>query len=99
MWWCNDCEDYFEEPEIIKEDGYTFCACPKCHEWDVYECNDKCDVCGEIVYETKWVGNKELCQECYERLGAIMNEVADKVVGELDIDRLDAEDLVSHYFD
>lgn len=99
MWWCNDCEDYFDEPEVIKDEyGYEFCICPKCHQDDVEECKDKCDVCGEITHETSWIGNLELCPDCVEKAGKLMNEFADKLVGELDIDRLDAQELITNWF-
>ena len=110
MWWCNDCEQYFDEPEYVREHhselngmgGNTyeeFAVCPICHDYDIEECKDKCDACGEIVRETSIVGRFDLCPDCMAKLSELLNATADKIVGELDIDRLDAEMLISDFFE
>ena len=110
MWWCNTCKEYFDEPEIQWEHhselngmggiiDEEYCVCPVCHDYDIDECKDKCDSCKQTVHETKYVGNFELCFDCWEKLRDIMSETADKIVGELDVDRYDAEELISNFFE
>lgn len=108
MWWCFDCEQYFEKPEKVFEHhsevwggvtDETFYVCPICHGDDIEEATEKCDACGAEVIATKLVGNKELCPKCYTALAEILNKTADKIVGELGIDRLDAESIMNDFFE
>lgn len=105
-WWCNNCEEYFEEPETVKElhtelDGNwceTFCACPNCHDINVVECIDKCDLCGTLVRNTTYVGSWEICPDCWETLRDVISDAADTIVAKLDTDRLTAEGLIGDFF-
>ena len=109
--YCFDCKEYFDEPECkttwshsnyIGFDGMypeTECRCPNCGSEDFEEAKDECSACHTFVYETHDVNGVYLCDECYEKLQKIMGDVVDKIVGELDIDALDAQVLVSSFYD
>lgn len=109
-WYCNWCEEYFDEPETEYEhhselngmggiQDEEFCVCPKCHEEDIEECTDECEACGEIVRRTTDVGGIELCPDCYEKLREICSEAKDKVTGTLDkIDSIQAEVLIGNFY-
>ena len=110
MYFCLDCEEYFEEPRMEKEfhselngmGGRTYeeyGVCPKCGSEDIEECRDKCDICGAEVHSTKMVGSFDLCPDCYKKLGDILKETVDKIVGELQFDALDAQDLISNFYE
>lgn len=109
-WYCNDCGSYFDETEMEQEVEYhselkgmgginyeTFGVCPYCRSEDIQEC-EQCDLCGDQVNKTYYISGKDLCEDCANKLKAIMTEAKDKVVAELNVDSLDAEDLITYYF-
>ena len=110
MWYCFDCKEYFDTPEEKTEwchsnsigfDGMypeTSVTCPYCNSDDIEECKEKCDACGTEVISTALIGNMELCPDCKSKFAKIMDETADKIVGELGIDRLDAESLIGDWW-
>lgn len=110
MFFCLNCEEYFETPRSETTWSYsdyighgggfpeTTDSCPLCGSDDIEECRDKCDVCHETVYETITVGNFELCPECRDKLRDIMDKTLSDVVGELDIDSMDAKQLISDFY-
>ena len=109
--YCLDCKEYFDEPvcETLRYRsnyiGYggdfeeTQCKCPNCGSEDFEEAKDECDACHTFVYETHDVNGVYLCDECYDKLKNILSDTVDKIVGELDIDSLQAQVLVSSFYD
>lgn len=111
-WYCLDCKEYFDEPKeetsrywssSMGYDGTyeeTICSCPVCGSEDIEEARDKCDACGETVYETKDVNGIYLCPECYEKLRDILEEAVMKVTGTFDkIDSIQARNLIRDFYE
>ena len=110
MWFCEDCGAFFDESEIATEREYhselagmggktyeEYGVCPKCRSEDIEEC-EVCEICGNPVKETTYIADKDMCEECAEKLRRIINEAKDKIVGELDIDALVAEELIDNFY-
>ena len=112
MWYCTDCESYFNDDElVIERENHTelagmggvtweeFGVCPHCGSDDICKATAKCDVCGEVFYKTRAVGDMELCDECYEALAEEMQKAKEHIAEWLGIDEKSAEDLMNYYWE
>lgn len=110
MWYCFDCEEYFDSPDMIKElhtelagmGGVVheeFCTCPKCGGDDVSEATDKCDLCGETVINTRLVGNTAVCENCFAELEDEIETLIKNVTRWFKVDKTTAIDVITGYFE
>ena len=108
-YYCEECKEYVEpiftetwsHSDYIGHGGWypeQECTCPICGGQEVFEAVEKCEACGETVYETEDIGGIEFCPECKEKLKNILSETVDRIVGELDIDALDAKGVISDFY-
>lgn len=103
-YYCGECDCEFEEPK----DAYEFhselagmggdCAerfevCPECGSDDIYEM-EKCDLCGEEYRKTIYLGGKELCQECRDKIVYKLTELMEEVQGMFDLQYDEAQELI-----
>lgn len=113
-WYCNDCNEVFEENEIVTETTWansnyigfggdypeTTAYCPNCHSEDIREC-EKCDACGEEVPETECFGRHTyLCDECRGKVEDKLIELRDYIQAEFDEnDYKEAEEIIQDIAD
>ena len=74
MWYCNDCESFFDHTVKIYESpvdesrrwGRLIFGCPHCRS-DNYEKAYRCDLCGEYVVEdyVKLKDGTVACNNCF----------------------------------
>lgn len=109
MWYCYDCEEYFESPDEVSEyhselagmggvNAERFCTCPMCGGDDIEECKDRCDLCGRDVIKTRLIGGTEVCENCYKELSDDMAECLNNIKGWFGCDTGTAIDLIENYY-
>lgn len=104
-WFCEECGEYFDEPEKERENhselagmgGITyeeFDVCPVCRSQSIVEC-ERCEACGEEVPETEVFGHTYMCDSCRGKVEDKLIELRDYVQAEFDInDYKEAEEII-----
>lgn len=112
-WYCENCGEFFDELDIVTETTWsnsnyighggdfpeTESYCPYCHSDAIAEA-EKCDCCGDAVKKTRYVGDVQICDDCYEELRKHMKAIVEDLCGEFEeLDSTQVIDLISNYFD
>lgn len=112
-WYCECCGEFFDEFEIVKKTTWsnsnyighggdfpeTEYLCPHCNSDAIAEA-EECECCGGSVKRTRYVGDVEICDECYEQLAGHMKAIVEDICGQFpELDSTQAIDLVRNFYE